>query len=119
MADTKKTQEVKQEPINGELKEEVTEMKEKIEAKEEETEVKAKVKTKEKPGFFKRIVNWGKRNGKYIGAVAAGVAAGVGGTLGVEKLGEIAYEKKHRNDQAIPMTTYENDDEVLSPNVDE
>lgn len=119
MAEQKKTQEVKQEPINGELKEEVTEMKEKIEANEEETEVKAKVKTKEKPGFLKRVWNGAKRNKKIIGAAFAGVLAGVGGTLGVEKLGEMAYERKHRNDPAIPMETYTQDDEVLSPNVDE
>lgn len=86
----------------------------------EETEVKAKVKEpKEKPGFFKKVWNGIKRNKKIIGAAVAGVAAGVGGTLGVEKLGEIAYERKHRNDPAIPMETYTQDDEVLSPNVDE
>lgn len=113
MADTKKTT---QETKEIEKTEEVKEEKEMA----EETEVKAKVKEpKEKPGFFKKVWNGIKRNKKIIGAAVAGVAAGVGGTLGVEKLGEIAYERKHRNDPAIPMETYTQDDEVLSPNVDE
>jgi len=109
----KKTQEQKVEKTE-EVKEEINM------AEEEKTEVKAKVKEpKEKPGFFKKVWNGIKRNKKIIGAAVAGVAAGVGGTLGVEKLGEIAYERKHRNDPAIPMETYTQDDEVLSPNVDD
>lgn len=118
MADTKKTtQETKEVEETKEVKEEKEMAKEVEETKDEE--VKAKVKTKEKPGFLKRVWNGAKRNKKIIGAAVAGVLAGVGGTLGVEKLGEIAYERKHRNDQAIPMETYTQDDEVLSPNVDE
>jgi len=112
----KKTQEQKVEKTE-EVKEENEMAKEVEETKDEE--VKAKVKTKEKPGFLKRVWNGAKRNKKIIGAAVAGVLAGVGGTLGVEKLGEMAYERKHRNDPAIPMETYTQDDEVLSPNVDE
>jgi len=118
MAEQKKTQETTK-VEETEVKKEDKEMAEKVEKTEEETEVKGKVKEKEKPNVFKRFGRWCKKNGKYIGAVASGIAVGVGGTLGVEKLGEIAYERKHRNDAAIPMETYQNDDEVLSPNVDD
>ena len=120
MAEQKKTtQETKEVEKTEEVKEE-KEMAEKIEKTEEETEVKGKVKEpKEKPGFFKKVWNGVKRNKKIIIASIVSAAAGVGGTLGVEKLGEIAYERKHRNDQAIPMTYENNDDEILSPNVDD
>ena len=116
MAEQKKTQETKVEETKEEVKEEKEMAKEVEETKDEE--VKAKVK-KEKPGFFKKVWNGIKRNKKLIGVAVVSAAAGIGGTLGVEKLGEMAYEKKHRNDAAIPMETYNQDNEVLSPNVDD
>ena len=95
-----------------EEKEEETKMAEGTK-KETEGEQTPKAKEVKKPNIFKRGWNWTKRHKKEIGACVAGIAAGVGGTLGIEKLGEKWNQKKYSNQ---PMTQYDEDNEILSPN---
>lgn len=71
---------------------------------------------KEKEGFFKRTWKGIKRHKREIFACAGGILAGVGGTLGVEKLGEMYSTKKNAAQNNNYIESGYNDDETLSPN---
>ena len=81
--------------------------------KEEKGTVKEK---KEKEGFFKKIWKGAKKHKREIFACAGGILAGVGGTLGVEKLGEMYGNKKNAAQQQNYIESENVYDETLSPN---
>ena len=102
-----------------------TEEENKTEEKENETmseetkkEEKGTVKEskKEKEGFFKKFWKGAKRHKREIFACAGGILAGVGGTLGVEKLGEMYGNKKNAAQQQNYIESENVYDETLSPN---
>ena len=84
----------------------------------EETKEKGTVKEskKEKEGFFKKFWKGAKRHKREIFACAGGILAGVGGTLGVEKLGEMYGNKKNAAQQQNYIESENVYDETLSPN---
>ena len=84
----------------------------------EETKEKGTVKEskKEKEGFFKKFWKSAKRHKREIFACAGGILAGVGGTLGVEKLGEMYGNKKNAAQQQNYIESENVYDETLSPN---
>lgn len=63
----------------------------------EETKAKKVKKTEEKPGVFKRIGNWCKRNKKSIFACAGSFVGGAGAAIGGSMLYSKHQEKKRRN----------------------
>lgn len=81
--------------------------------KEEKGTVKEK---KEKEGFFKKFWKGAKKHKREIFACAGGILAGVGGTLGVEKLGEMYGNKKNAAQQQNYIESENVYDETLSPN---
>lgn len=95
-----------------------TEEKKENETMSEETKEKGTVKEtkKEKDGFFKRSWKWIKRHKREISSCAGGILVGIGGTLGVEKLGEMYGNKKNAAQQQNYIESGYNDNETLSPN---
>lgn len=81
--------------------------------KEEKGTVKEK---KEKEGFFKKFWKGAKKHKREIFACIGGIAAGIGGTLGVEKLGEMYGNKKNAAQNNNYIESSYSDDETLSPN---
>ena len=94
----------------------VVEENEEVEAVETEKVKKAK-KEAEKPGIFKRMGNWCKRNKKSIFACAGSFVGGAGAAIGGSMLYSRHQEKKRRNayiQQPQEPTEYS----PLDPNVE-
>lgn len=102
-----------------ETEENKTEEKKENETMSEETkkEEKGTVKEKkEKEGFFKKFWKGAKKHKREIFACIGGIAAGVGGTIGVEKLGEMYGNKKNAAQNNNYIESSYSDYETLSPN---
>lgn len=91
----------------------VVEEAEETSAQQEKKPVK-KAATKEKEGILTRGKNWMKRNKKALIAGAAGLAAGVGGTIAVGEVG-----KRRATKRAVERNAYipQGDVSPLDPNV--